>query len=89
MNARTEGLRVKLSPDMMSRLEIIADSFGMPTSTLAAYAIAEFVNRTEASRAVQTNVVASISNAFESLMTKPEFLAGMSPDITQQRAVLE
>ena len=89
MNARTEGLRVKLSADMMLRLESISHSFGMPTSTLAAFAIAEFVNRAEANRAMQSNVVASMTNMVENLVTKPEFLSVISSDMAPQRAGLE
>lgn len=44
---RTGDCRVKLSPDMLQRLESLADSYGMPTATLAAFAIAEWVNQKE------------------------------------------
>lgn len=44
---RTGDCRVKLAPDLLDRLEVIANSYGMPTATLAAFAIAEWVNQKE------------------------------------------
>ena len=43
--ARTDSVRLKLSPDMLSRLEKYAQNYGMPLSTLGAFALAEWVNR--------------------------------------------
>lgn len=48
--ARTESMRLKLAPDMLSRLESFSADFGMPTSTLAAFAVADWVNRQEMNR---------------------------------------
>jgi len=45
---RTEALRLKLSQDMMERLARRAATFGMPEATLAAFAVADFLNRQEA-----------------------------------------
>jgi len=44
---RTDNVRVKLAPDMMERLERMAGNYGMPTATLCAFAIAEWVNGKE------------------------------------------
>ena len=40
---RTDNVRVKLAPEMMERLERMASNYGMPTATLCAFAIAEWV----------------------------------------------
>lgn len=42
---RTGDLRVKLSPEMLARLEVMATSYGMPGATFAAFAIADYINR--------------------------------------------
>lgn len=44
---RTEDVRVRLSGDMMDRLKALSVSFGMPHSTLAAFAVADWVKRQE------------------------------------------
>lgn len=41
--ARTDSVRLKLSPDMVARLERLAEAYGMPLSTLGAFALAEWV----------------------------------------------
>jgi len=45
--ARTESVRVKLSPQMSQKLEGLAVEHGMPTSTLAAFAISHWINDQE------------------------------------------
>lgn len=40
---RTDSIRVRLSPEMMKRLERIASELGMPISTMAALAVGEYV----------------------------------------------
>lgn len=41
--ARTESVRVKLAPQMTVKLEEMAIEYGMPTSTLAAFAISQWI----------------------------------------------
>ena len=45
---RTDSVRIKLSPEMLLRVEKIAEGYGMPTATLAAFAVAQFVQQQEA-----------------------------------------
>lgn len=45
--ARTQSIRVKLSPDMLKRVESFSESYGMPVATLAAFALANWVNQQE------------------------------------------
>jgi len=47
---RTGDLRVKLSPDMLQRLEALATDYGMPSATFAAFAIADYIVRQENSK---------------------------------------
>lgn len=44
---RTDSVRVKLAPEMLARVEKLADDFGMPTATLCAFAVASWVRTTE------------------------------------------
>ena len=44
---RTDAVRVKLAPEMLARVEKLADDFGMPTATLCAFAVASWVRTTE------------------------------------------
>lgn len=42
---RTGDVRIKLSPEMLARLEAMATAYGMPSATFAAFAIADYINR--------------------------------------------
>jgi hypothetical protein len=44
---RTDSIRIKLSPDMLSRLEAQSESFGMPLATVCAFAVADWILRRE------------------------------------------
>lgn len=44
---RTGECRVKLAPDMMERLDALATAHGFPVATMAAVAVAEWVNSKE------------------------------------------
>ena len=44
---RTGDCRIKLAPAMMARLESLAEAYGMPSATFAAFAIADYINRHE------------------------------------------
>lgn len=45
--ARTQSIRVKLSPEMLKRVEGFSESYGMPVATLAAFALANWINQQE------------------------------------------
>lgn len=51
-NKRTGSIRVRLSPELLERLESLAKRYGMPVSTLSAFAIARFVQSEEMNRMV-------------------------------------
>lgn len=42
-NKRSNSIRIRLSPEMMERFEKLSAGFGMAPSTLAAFAVADFV----------------------------------------------
>ena len=44
---RDETLRIKVAPDIVRRLEQLALRFGLPSSTLAAYAVAQWLAQQE------------------------------------------
>lgn len=44
---RTDSVRVKLSPDMLDRVERMAADYGMPAATFCAFAVGDFVRRSE------------------------------------------
>lgn len=44
---RTGDVRIKLAPEMRERLDSIAQSYGFPLATMAAVAVAEWVNTKE------------------------------------------
>lgn len=44
---RTDSVKIKLAPDILGRLEEQARSYGMPPSTLCAFAVADWLQRQE------------------------------------------
>lgn len=48
--ARTDSVRIKLAPGMVERLERLSIDYGMPVSTMGAFAIAHWVNQQEQNR---------------------------------------
>lgn len=46
-NKRTDSIRVRLAPELLERFGKLADRYGMPPATLAAFAVAQFVQREE------------------------------------------
>lgn len=47
--ARTDSIRLKLSPDMVARLEKLAVAHGMPVSTVAAFGLSDWICKQEQS----------------------------------------
>lgn len=44
---RTDAVKIKLAPEILARLEEQARAFGMPPSTLCAFAVADWLQRQE------------------------------------------
>ena len=57
---RDETLRIKVAPDIVRRLETLAGRFGLPSSTLAAYAVAQWLAQQEQGAAVAEAVAKEI-----------------------------
>ena len=78
---RTDNVRVKLAPDMMERLERMAGNYGMPTATLCAFAIAEWVTGKENNLAMSRMAVmdmgrkmgGQIGDMISQMADSPEF----------------
>lgn len=68
-NRRTGSIRVRLSPEMLDRLEALAKRYGMPVSTLAAFAIARFVQSEEMNRMVVMDTARQQVKALEGQIT--------------------
>lgn len=75
-NRRVESLRVRLAPDMMDKFDALAARFGMPASTLAAFALAQFVQQEE-TKATVTKLTAieaarRIVDKFDTFVTQDQ-----------------
>lgn len=78
---RTDNVRVKLAPDMMERVERMACNYGMPTATLCAFAIAEWVAGKENNLAlarmsvmdIGRKVGGQVSDIIQQILESPEF----------------
>jgi predicted transcriptional regulator len=85
-NRRVDSMRVRLSPDMNERFDKLADAYGFPPATLAAFAISRFVQQEENNRAiVQQAAAQALSQSLnfdESVFEK--MFAAMMPDILKQ-----
>lgn len=66
-NARTDSVRVKFSAESMQRLEKVADNFGMPVSTLCAFAVMQWLQGQELQvQAVKMAVLDMARRGFDS-----------------------
>ncbi len=85
-NRRVDSVRIRLSPDMNERFEKLANAYGFPPATLAAFAISRFVQEEENKRAIALEAVNKMANqAFqfdESVFEK--MFASMMPEILKQ-----
>ncbi len=68
-NKRTGSMRIRLSPEMLERFEKLAKRYGMPPSTLAAFAIARFVQSEETNRMVVMDAARQQVKAMEGQVT--------------------
>ena len=80
---RTEEVRLKLGPDMLERLNTLAEVYGFPVATMGAMAVAEWVVGKETTQQNQRMMMLDISRKmtgemskmFEVLADDPEMLA--------------
>lgn len=84
--SRTGDMRMKLSPAVMERVDVMAAEYGMPSATFCAFAIAEFLGQKEAQRKAVQLAVMDISRRSLPQMEKaidkmlPAMLAAMSSE---------
>lgn len=79
--ARTDSVRLKLSPDMVARLSRLAEAYGMPLSTLGALALGEWVVSKESNgrlardavMAIGAQLGGEIQRALSGFAESPEF----------------
>lgn len=73
---RTDSIRVKLSPEMLSRVEALSADYGMPPATFAAFALADFVRRNDFNQKITRQAAAlmvkQLGPDMEALMASPE-----------------
>mgnify|MGYP000511550824 CR=1 FL=1 len=72
---RTKRLNVRLSEDIVNRLDAISDQLGLAASTVASYAIGEYVNTKESQRKSQSVATSMMVKQMASSFTSPEFIA--------------
>lgn len=80
LTRRTGDCRIKLAPDMYDRLESLAKSHGFPLATMAAVAVADWVNSKELAAKNQRmlmldigrQLVGEASKMFEAMADSPE-----------------
>ena len=74
---RDETLRIKVAPDILRRLEQLALRFGLPSSTLAAYAVAQWLAQQEQGanmvEAVAREIGGNAGEMLEKLLELVEF----------------
>jgi predicted transcriptional regulator len=59
---REDKIAVMFSSDMRRRLNVLAEGFGMPPSTLCAFAVASWVQQQENNLAMTRNAITQITN---------------------------
>lgn len=70
---RNDKIAVMFSSDMRSRLSVIAEAFGMPPSTLCAFAVASWVQQQERSLSMAREAIQSIADKAGELI-EPELV---------------
>jgi len=78
---RDDVLRIKVSPDILARLETKAVQFGLPPSTLAAYAVAQWLAQQEQGANIAEAVAKEIGGtAGDALRKMLEMMESEKPD---------
>jgi predicted transcriptional regulator len=80
LTRRTGDCRIKLAPDMYDRLDLLAKAHGFPMATMAAVAVADWVNSKELAARNQRmlmldigrQLVGEASKMFEAMADSPD-----------------
>ena len=78
---RTGDCRIKLAPDMYERLETLAKAHGFPLATMAAVAVAEWVNTKEQAASNQRMMLLDIGRKMAGDMGKMFETMADSPEV--------
>ena len=81
---RTGDCRIKLAPVMMERLEKMADLYGMPSATLAAFALAEWINQKDNALSMSRMAVMDIGRKVGGALEEQLKELAESPEFAQQ-----
>ena len=77
---RTDSVKIKLSPELMDRLDLQAQQFGMAPSTLCAFAVAEWLqNRERNERLARTAVLDAAGSAGDTMNSVVKMFGGGRP----------
>ncbi len=82
-NRRTDSIRVRLAPEMIERVQRLADSYGMPPATLCAFAVAEWVAGKENNLRLTRDAVLGIGSQVGGEMQKVIDQYANSPEFAQ------
>lgn len=81
---RTDSVRVKLSPEMSDRVEKMASEFGMPSATFCAFAVGDFVRRSEQQQSLTRMAVLDASRRSGDVIDEAvlqRIIEGMAPHL--------
>lgn len=79
---RTSRLNLRVQDSVIEKLNVVAVDMGMPPSTIAAYAVSEYINKYFTQRQFQNSIADQVSNNAADLMQQMM----QSPEIRQLMA---
>jgi len=65
---RTKVFKLSLRSSVDERLQLMADKYGLPFSTMAAFAIGEWLNTKEAQFSMSTGIISSFKESFDQIL---------------------
>jgi predicted DNA-binding protein len=71
-NQRVERINLRVTEDMRDRLELLSKRMGMPTSTIAVLAIAEYLDAKNRQKEQMEMVSAAIADEFSAVFSDPD-----------------
>lgn len=87
--ARTDSVRIKLAPEMVERLERLASSYGMPVSTMGAFALADWINKQEQQRRLTEHAVVEATRSTMANFGGSDIEKFLTPDLLLRIAQAE
>jgi len=65
---RTKVFKLSLTNSVNERLQLMADKYGLPFSTMAAFAIGEWLNTKESQFSVNAGIISGFKESFEQVL---------------------